>query len=75
MSLSVLGRAIEYDETALDELLSARHFVDVRKTLRRSCAVGDGARDRGLAAMLAEADTKWLAGRADKLQKADERAD
>ena len=33
VSLSVLGRAIDYDEPALDELLSARHFVETRKTL------------------------------------------
>ena len=32
VSLSVLGRAIEYDDAALDELLSARHFVSVRTT-------------------------------------------
>ena len=32
VSTAVVGRAIEYDEPALAELLSARHFVAVRTT-------------------------------------------
>jgi argininosuccinate lyase len=32
VTLEVIGRAIEYDEPALAQLLSARHFVNVRTT-------------------------------------------
>ena len=32
VSTAVLGRAVEYDDAALTELLSARHFVNVRTT-------------------------------------------
>ncbi len=71
VSLSVLGRAIEYDETSLDELLSARHFVGVRKT-SGGPAPSEMARAIAASRELVESDTKWLAGARNKLQKADE---
>ena len=71
VSLSVLGRAIEYDETSLDELLSARHFVSVRKT-SGGPAPSEMARAIAVSRELVESDTKWLVDARNKLQRADE---
>jgi argininosuccinate lyase len=67
----VLGRAIEYDEPSLDELLSARHFVSVRKT-PGGPAPSEIARAIAASRTLLESDTRWIAGARAKLQKADE---
>jgi argininosuccinate lyase len=72
VSLSVLGRAIEYDEASLDELLSARHFVGVRKT-SGGPAPSEMARAIAASRALVESDTKWIADARGKLQSADER--
>ena len=71
VSQSVLGRAIEYDEASLDELLSARHFVSVRRT-PGGPAPSEIARAIASSRELVRSDTKWLAGARNKLQKADE---
>jgi argininosuccinate lyase len=72
VSLAVLGRAIDYDEPALAELLSARHFVEVRTTAGGPSpeVVADAlARSRELAAE----DAKWHAEAGEKLRRADAR--
>jgi argininosuccinate lyase len=72
VSLSVLGRAIDYDEPALTDLLSARHFVEVRRTAGGPApdVVADAlARSRELAGD----DAKWHGDAREKLQRADAR--
>jgi argininosuccinate lyase len=71
VSFSVLGRAIEYDETSLDELLSARHFVRVRKTAGGP-APSEMARAIAASRSLLESDRNWIADVRGKLQRADE---
>jgi argininosuccinate lyase len=71
VSFSVLGRAIEYDETALDELLSARHFVSVRQT-SGGPAPSEMARAIAASRTLLESDERWNADARGKLQRADE---
>ena len=71
VSLSVLGRAIEYDETSLDEVLSARHFVGVRKT-SGGPAPSEMSRAIAVSRTLLESDTRWIADAREKLQTADE---
>jgi argininosuccinate lyase len=71
VSLSVLGRAIEYDEASLDDLLSARHFVSVRRT-SGGPAPSEMARAIGASRMLLESDARWIGDARGKLQRADE---
>jgi argininosuccinate lyase len=71
VSLSVLGRAIGYDEASLDELLSARHFVSVRRT-SGGPAPSEMTRAIGASRTLLESDGNWVAGVRGKLQRADE---
>jgi argininosuccinate lyase len=71
VSLSVLGRAIEYDETSLDELLSARHFVSVRKT-SGGPAPSEMARAIAASRTLLDSDGNWVADVRGRLQRADE---
>ena len=71
VSLSVIGRAIDYDESTLDELLSARHFVSVRKT-HGGPAPAETARAIAMSRELLGSDTRWLADARGKLQSADE---
>ena len=49
VSTAVIGRAIEYDEPALAELLSARHFVAVRTTPGGPAPSETAPRDRRVA--------------------------
>ena len=71
VSLSVIGRAIDYGESTLDELLSARHFVSVRTTAGGP-APSEIARAIAASREVAESDTKWIAGARKKLQRADD---
>ena len=71
VSLSVIGRAIEYDEATLDTLLSARHFVNVRTT-PGGPAPAEIARAIAASRTLVESDTRWLADARGKLERADE---
>jgi argininosuccinate lyase len=72
VSASMLGHPIEYDEAALDNVLSARHFVNVRKTAGGP-APSEIARAITDSRALLESDTRWLAGTRDKLESADRR--
>jgi argininosuccinate lyase len=69
---SVLGRPIEYEDEALDEILSARHFVEVRRT-HGGPAPPEIA--RAIAASRAElaVDEAWIAGVREKLSAAGEK--
>jgi argininosuccinate lyase len=71
VSASTLGHPIEYDEAALDEILSARHFVNVRKT-PGGPAPSETTRAIAESRRLLESDTTWLANAREKLQRADE---
>jgi argininosuccinate lyase len=71
VSLSVIGRAIEYDEATLDKLLSARHFVSVRTT-PGGPAPPEIARALAASRTLLESDTRWIADARGKLETADE---
>jgi argininosuccinate lyase len=71
VTLAVLGRAIDYDEPALDGLLSARHFVEVRKT-PGGPAPGETARALARSRDLAAADAKWVSDAREKLRRADD---
>ncbi len=71
VSLSVLGRAIDYDEQVLDHLLSARHFVAVRKT-PGGPAPTETTRALSRSRELAASDAKWVTGAREKLQRADD---
>ena len=71
VSLSVIGRAIEYDEATLDKLLSARHFVSVRTT-PGGPAPPEIARALAASRTLLESDTRWIADARGKLERADE---
>ena len=68
-STQVLGAPIHYDEAALEQVLSPRHFVDVRKTL------GGPAPERTTEAISASraalaADDAWWKGRREALARA-----
>jgi argininosuccinate lyase len=70
-SVSVIGRAIEYDDATLDELLSARHFVSVRTT-PGGPAPPESARAIAASRTLLESDTRWVADARGKLERADQ---
>jgi argininosuccinate lyase len=72
VSLSILGRAIDYDEPALTELLSARHFIDVRRT-PGGPAPAETARAIARSRELLAEDTNWLSEAQGKLHGADQR--
>ena len=72
VSLAVLGQPIDYDERALAELLSARHFVDVRTT-PGGPAPAETARAISRSRDLLDADTKWMSEAQGKLEQADAR--
>jgi argininosuccinate lyase len=72
VSLSVLGRAIDYDERSLDEILSARHFVEVRTT-PGGPAPSETARAIGQSRELLKLDLKWLSDAQEHVRRADQR--
>jgi argininosuccinate lyase len=72
VSQSVLGRPIEFDEAKLAQVLSARHFVEVRKT-PGGPAPSEIAKALTASRELLACDRKWLTETRNKLQRADER--
>ena len=71
VSTSLLGRAIEFDEARLAEVLSARHFVEVRKTLGGP-SPSVVARALSRSRELLQTDSKWLSETRSKLERADQ---
>src|SRR3954464_4600001 len=70
VSESVLGRPVDYDEARLSEVLSARHFVDVRKT-PGGPAPSEMARALRRSHEQLAGDAKWLDDVRGKLEAAD----
>ncbi len=70
VSASVLGRPVDYDEARLSEVLSARHFVDVRKT-PGGPAPSEMARALRRSHEDLAGDSKWLDNARGKLEAAD----
>jgi argininosuccinate lyase len=71
VSQAVVGKAIVYDEAALAEILSPRHFVNVRKT-HGGPAPSETLRAIGVSEELLRADEEWLKdvrARLDRAQK------
>ena len=66
------GRPIEFDDDQLKEILSARHFVEVRKTAGGP-SPSEIAKALTASGELIGSDRKWLTEARDKLQRADER--
>jgi len=72
VSAAVLGRAVEYDAAALDEILSARHFVNVRTT-HGGPAPAETARALDASRARLASDERWLSETRGKLCAAEER--
>jgi argininosuccinate lyase len=70
VSTSLLGRPIEFDDRRLTEILSARHFVEVRKT-PGGPAPSEVARALCQSGELLERDSQWLGDARGKLERAD----
>ncbi len=70
VSSSVLGRPVEFDEKRLSEVLSARYFVEVRKTAGGP-SPSEVARALSQSRELLESDLNWLAGTRAGLERAD----
>jgi argininosuccinate lyase len=70
VSSAVLGRAVEFDEARLREVLSARHFVEVRKT-PGGPSPSEVLRALSRSRELLESDLKWLRDAQAKLERAD----
>ena len=70
VSSAVLGRSIEFDEAKLGQVLSARHFVEVRKT-PGGPSPAEVARALRQSSALLEQDSKWLTETRGKLERAD----
>jgi argininosuccinate lyase len=71
VSMSILGRPVEYDDASLAHLLSARHFVDVRTT-PGGPAAGETTRAIGASRQRLDADRQWLTEAEGRLHAADE---
>jgi argininosuccinate lyase len=69
MSQAVAGKEIVYDEAALAEILSPRHFVDVRKT-HGGPAPSETLRAIGASEELLGADEEWLKDVRARLERA-----
>ena len=72
VSASVLGRPIEFDDAKLARVLSARHFVEVRKTAGGP-APSEIAKALAQSHALLDGDRTWLSDARNKLKCADER--
>ncbi len=70
VSSIVLGRPVEFDEARMREVLSARHFVEVRKT-PGGPSPSEIARALGQSRELLDSDLKWLRDAQAKLERAD----
>jgi argininosuccinate lyase len=70
VSIAVLGRAVEYDDPALDGLLSARHFVAVRKTFGGP-APSETARAIARSREVLISDTGWREAAVERLRAAE----
>jgi argininosuccinate lyase len=70
VSVSVLGRAIDYDDATLAGMLSPRHFVEVRDT-HGGPAPRETARALTAARAALTSDRAWLEGRLQKLKDAE----
>src|SRR4051812_33571177 len=71
VSQSLLGRPIEFDDARLNEVLSARHFVEVRKT-PGGPAPSEIGRTLAQSRKLLDGDSKWLSDTRAKLERADQ---
>jgi argininosuccinate lyase len=71
VSQPLLGRPIEFDDARLNKVLSARHFVDVRKT-PGGPAPSEMERTLAQSCTLLENDSKWMSGARAHVQRADE---
>ena len=72
VSASALGRPIEFDDAKLNRVLSARHFVEIRKTAGGP-APSEVTKALSASRVLLDADQKWLGDTRNKLKCADER--
>ena len=72
VSTAVLGRAVEYDDASLAELLSARHFVNVRAT-PGGPAPSETARAIEASRARLKSDEGWLREMTGKLRAAEKR--
>ena len=72
VSLDVLGRAIQYDDAELAELLSPRHFVEVR-TMQGGPAPSETARALGASRKVLADDEAWMAERVSALRGAEDK--
>jgi argininosuccinate lyase len=70
VSTSLLGRPVEFEERRLTEILSARHFVEVRKT-PGGPAPSEVGRALSQSRELLERDSQWLSDALGKLERAD----
>jgi len=71
-STELLGAALKYDEAALAEMLSAKHFVDVRRTLGGP-APDETARAAAVSRQHLEADETWWNAATSALNAAERR--
>jgi len=72
VSAAVLGRPIEFDDAKLARVLSARHFVEVRKT-PGGPAPSEIAKALAASRDSLRCDRKWLTETRGELQRADEK--
>ena len=72
VSESVLGRPIDFDDARLANVLSARHFVEIRKT-PGGPAPSEMTKALAASRSLLGSDVKWLRDTRDRLKCADER--
>ena len=70
ISAGVIGRAVQIDDARLAQILSAKHFVEVRKT-PGGPAPSETARALAVALPKLEADGQWLADAVEKLRGAE----
>ena len=71
VSAQVTGRAIDYDEATLAWLLSAKHFIEVRRT-PGGPAPAETARASRASDQVLAADEDWLREQVGKLRSAEE---